>query len=108
MTHLGRQAAVDAEDAVVDERGDRQVVEHVDAVAPRVDVAVLAQALRRRRGRVFVSKATTKPPRRSGSDAPRGETSDIEDDAAHAHMAHIITVTASWRFIRMERKEAIL
>ena len=44
----------------------------------------------------------------AGSDAPRGKTSDIEDDAAHAYMAHIITVTASWRFIRMERKEAIL
>jgi len=41
----GRQAAVHAEDAVLDERGEREVVKDVDAVAPHVDGAVLAQAL---------------------------------------------------------------
>ena len=40
----GRQAAVQTEDLVVDERGQGQVVEQVGKVLPHVGVAVLAQA----------------------------------------------------------------
>lgn len=40
-----REAAVQAEDLVVDQRGKRQVVEQVGEVLPHVRVAVLAQAL---------------------------------------------------------------
>ena len=39
------QAAVDAENFVVDDCSEGQVVEHFCAVAPNVDTAVLAQAL---------------------------------------------------------------
>ena len=40
-----RQAAVQAEDLVVDEGGEREVVEEVGEVFPDVGVAVLAEAL---------------------------------------------------------------
>mmetsp|Transcript_3210 Transcript_3210/g.13928 ORF Transcript_3210/g.13928 Transcript_3210/m.13928 type:complete len:312 (+) Transcript_3210:1674-2609(+) len=39
------ESAVHAEDAVVDDRRERQVIEDVRAVAPHVDAAVLAKAL---------------------------------------------------------------
>ena len=41
----GREAAVEAEDLVVDQRGEGEVVEEVGEVFPHVGVAVLAQAL---------------------------------------------------------------
>lgn len=41
----GREAAVQAEDLVVDERGEGEVVEEVGEVLPHVGVAVLAEAL---------------------------------------------------------------
>ena len=42
---VGREAAVDAEDMAVDERGDGEHVEHLAAVAPHVAVPVLVLTL---------------------------------------------------------------
>jgi len=42
----GRQTAVDAEDLVVDDAGEGEVVEHVGEVVPNSSVAVLAAAFR--------------------------------------------------------------
>ena len=42
---VGREAAVDAEDLAVDERGDGEHVEHLAAVAPHVAVAILVLTL---------------------------------------------------------------
>ena len=42
---VGREAAVDAEDLAVDERGYGEHVKHLAAVAPDVAVAVLVLAL---------------------------------------------------------------
>ena len=42
---VGREAAVDAEDLAVDERGDGEHIEDLAAVAPHVTVAVLVLAL---------------------------------------------------------------
>ena len=39
------QPAVHAQNAVVDQRGEGEVIEDVGAVAPHVDTAILAQAL---------------------------------------------------------------
>lgn len=41
----GRQTTVEAEDLVVDEGGEGEVVEHICKVLPDVGIAVLAQAL---------------------------------------------------------------
>ena len=41
---IGREAAVDAEHLLVDERGHCEVVEHPAAVPPRVGVPVLVLA----------------------------------------------------------------
>ena len=43
--NTGRQAAVQAEDLVVDQGGEREVVEQVGEELPHVGVAVLPQAL---------------------------------------------------------------
>ena len=42
---VGREAAVDAEDLAVDERGDGEHVKHLAAVAPHVAVAILVLTL---------------------------------------------------------------
>lgn len=41
---LWAEAGMDAEDLVVDERGDDEVVEHINAVLPRISVSVLSHA----------------------------------------------------------------
>eukprot|EP00166_Cyanidium_caldarium_P005904 ctg_754.g447 len=43
--HRGRQAAVQTQNAVVDQRCQRHIVEHVGKILPHVGVAVLSQAL---------------------------------------------------------------
>ena len=42
---VGREAAVDAEDAAIDGCAEREVVKHLSAVPPRVGVTILALAL---------------------------------------------------------------